>query len=111
MSAFTLRFVVGEGLLYSVAALNTLSTRKADTNTGRNVFISLFILVFKDRSIALSQNLAITENCKQQGILALLIKREKKNKASPIHWCLSIGNKLTFSELKKNGDCSSLQFK
>ena len=53
MSAFTLRFVVGEGLLYSVATLNTLSTRKADTNTGRNVFISLFILVFKDRSIAL----------------------------------------------------------
>ena len=68
MSAFTLRFVVGEGLLYSVATLNTLSTRKADTNTGRNVFISLFILVFKDRSIALSQNFAVTENCKQ-GIL------------------------------------------
>ena len=69
MSAFTLRFVIGEGLLYSVATLHTLSTRKADTNTGRNVFISLFILVFKDRSIALSQNLAVTENCKQ-GILA-----------------------------------------
>ena len=68
MSAFTLRFVVGEDL-YSVATLNTLSTRKADINTGRNVFISLFILVFKDRSIALSQNLAVTENCKQ-GILA-----------------------------------------
>ena len=64
---FMLLFVgsLVKACLYSVATSHTLSTRQADTNTGRNVSSSLFFLVLKHRSIAPGQNLAVIKRCKQ----------------------------------------------